>query len=202
MGLFQKILEKINPGEIDAAKAYSEKLMRDYEQSAADAYNKHISMPTASQEEKLKVWKEYDPERYQTEKEKFDKEAARARGADDEKTVQIDPKKVAAIAPMANPFSSSDEMNPANLAKKGLGYYEKAKDALYRPLANQLDLTKDKSATDDMTDALKTIGDPVNFVPGGAGVALGAMQMATPKFEKIQNSFNPQPKLDLDEEEE
>lgn len=69
------------------------------------------------------------------------------------------------------------DMSPVPFLKQAANAYNKVKNAVYEPLANQLDLTKDKSAKDDIQSLLSTFADPVNLVPGAAGVALGGLQM-------------------------
>lgn len=69
------------------------------------------------------------------------------------------------------------DMSPIPYLKQAANAYNKVKKAVYEPLANQLDLTKDKSAKDDIQSMLSTFADPVNLVPGIAGAALGGLTM-------------------------
>lgn len=69
------------------------------------------------------------------------------------------------------------DMNPISSLRKGVGYYEKAKDAALAPLANELDLTRDKSATEGLKQGLGLALDPLNLVEGPEGIGLGILQM-------------------------
>jgi hypothetical protein len=86
----------------------------------------------------------------------------------------------------------SVDMNPLEDIKAGYEAYRKVKDTIAEAAANQMDLTKDKSATADIKGVLSTLGDPTNYVPGAPGVALGALQMgldALPES-KLKALFN------------
>lgn len=69
------------------------------------------------------------------------------------------------------------DMNPLGDIKSGYDKYKNIKDKIFGAAANQMDLTKDKSATEGIKNVLSNVGDPLNYIPGGAGLATGALQM-------------------------
>lgn len=83
--------------------------------------------------------------------------------------------KVAGIA--AIPASESADMSPLPYIKEGYERYKAAKDALLEKGAEQMDLTKDRSATEDIAGALGLVADPINLIPGAPGIAASALQM-------------------------
>ena len=87
---------------------------------------------------------------------------------------------------MAGAAAVPIDMNPIGDIKKGLGYYEQAKEAITKPLAQQLNIGKNPQDEKAFNSILKTGLDPVNYVPGAAGAGLGAIQMLTPSDEEIQ----------------
>lgn len=78
------------------------------------------------------------------------------------------------------------DMNPIEAIKTGLGYYEKAKEAVTRPLAQQLNIGKNPQDEKFINQSLKIVLDPINFIPGAAGLGAGAIQMLTPSEEEIK----------------
>lgn len=68
------------------------------------------------------------------------------------------------------------DISPIEPLKSAYGYYDKLKNLFTDPLANQLDLTKDKSAKDGIKDTLNFAGDPINYIPGPVGIGLGLGQ--------------------------
>lgn len=77
------------------------------------------------------------------------------------------------------------DMNPLQDIKASLGYYEKAKEAITKPLASQLNIGKNPQDEAMINEALKLGLDPVNYIPGAGGVAAGAVQMLTPSDEEM-----------------
>jgi hypothetical protein len=92
-------------------------------------------------------------------------------------------KLLAGAAPMASNFG-----NPLDYIKKAATTYNEAKQKIADPLAGQLDLTKDGSLKDDYSTFLGMALDPVNLVPGAAGVGLGAIGMLgdSPKKQDVR----------------
>lgn len=92
-------------------------------------------------------------------------------------------KLLAGTAPMASNFG-----NPLDYIKKAATTYNEAKQKIADPLAGQLDLTKDGSLKDDYSAFLGMALDPVNLVPGAAGVGLGAIEMLgdSPKKQDVR----------------
>lgn len=62
--------------------------------------------------------------------------------------------------------------------------YEKLKSMITNPLAQQLDLTKDKSETENLKQALDIGLDPTNLVGGVPGAAIGGLQLLGSKGKK------------------
>lgn len=91
-----------------------------------------------------------------------------------------------ALAAPASQFDVSEEMNPLEKIKTGLGYYEKAKEAVTKPLASQLNISKNPQDEATINTLLKTGLDPVNFIGGPVGAGLGAIQMLTPSEDEIK----------------
>lgn len=88
---------------------------------------------------------------------------------------------------LAAPASTFNvDMNPLPDIKKGLGYYEQAKEAITKPLAQQLNIGKNPQDEQLFNTALKTGLDPVNYISGAAGLGLGAVQMLTPDENEIK----------------
>lgn len=84
-------------------------------------------------------------------------------------------KGMAAIAPLSGGMDSVD-MSPLNDIKAGYEKYKEFKDKLFGAAADQMDLTKDKSATEDIKGVLSTVLDPVNAIPGAAGLGAAALE--------------------------
>lgn len=64
-----------------------------------------------------------------------------------------------------------------NILEPVVSRYNKLKSYITEPLSKQLDLTKDKSASKDLKTALDMGLDPVNLIPGAAGIGAGALQI-------------------------
>lgn len=75
----------------------------------------------------------------------------------------------------AVPMAGAD-VNPIEPLKAVYGYYDKLKNMFTDPLAEQLDLTKDRSAKEGIKSTLNMAADPINLVPGAPGLALGLGQ--------------------------
>lgn len=103
--------------------------------------------------------------------------------ADDYGTNAMMYKKLMAGAP-----ASIGLTNPLDYIKKAATTYNEAKQKIADPLAGQLDLTKDGSLKDDYSAFLGMALDPVNLVPGAAGVGLGAIGMLgdSPKKQDVR----------------
>ena len=63
------------------------------------------------------------------------------------------------------------DMNPLPMLKQGYDAYKSGLSKVQGALANQLDMTPDKSATEDLKTGLSIAADPTNFIPGVGGVA-------------------------------
>jgi hypothetical protein len=88
---------------------------------------------------------------------------------------------------LAAPAASLNvNMNPLEDIKKGLGYYEQAKEAVTKPLAQQLNISKNPEDEAAFNTILKAGLDPINAVPGAAGLGLGVVQMLTPSEEEMR----------------
>lgn len=85
----------------------------------------------------------------------------------------------AGAVPMTDNFK-----NPLDYIKDAASAYETTKNKILKPVANQMDLTKDKSAADDIQSILSAVVDPVNLVNGPVGLGLGAAQMLGTDQEK------------------
>lgn len=81
--------------------------------------------------------------------------------------------------------AAHDEMNPMNPLKE-IGYavkpaydaYNKIKDKFFTSGAKQLDFTgQTPEIVKPAAAAMNMVGDPLNYVPGGVGMAAGAAQM-------------------------
>lgn len=81
----------------------------------------------------------------------------------------------AGAVPMVPEFDPIGQMG--ELVEPITSRYEKLKAMITNPLAKELDLTKDGSATEGIQTALDIGADPVNFIPGAPGLAIGAAQM-------------------------
>lgn len=64
-----------------------------------------------------------------------------------------------------------------NILEPVVSRYNKLKSYITEPLSKQLDLTKDKSVSKDLKTALDMGLDPINLIPGAAGIGAGALQM-------------------------
>lgn len=78
------------------------------------------------------------------------------------------------------------DMSPLGDIKKGLGIYEQAKEAVTKPLARQLNIANNPQDEAAFNTLLKTVGDPVNYIPGAAGIGASAMQILTPNEYEIK----------------
>lgn len=85
----------------------------------------------------------------------------------------------AGAVPMTDNFK-----NPLDYIKEAASAYETTKNKILKPVANQMDLTKDKSTADDIQSILSAVVDPVNLVNGPVGLGLGAAQMLGEDKEK------------------
>lgn len=79
---------------------------------------------------------------------------------------------------MAGGAAIPGDMSPVPHLKKMFNKYEEIKNAAAEKFAEKFDLTKDGSATEDMGKMLSMAGDPINFMSGPIGLALGAGQVA------------------------
>lgn len=82
---------------------------------------------------------------------------------------------IKAVAPVAAMPGFQD---PTDLIGEGVGMYEDAKQAIARKLADQMNFGRNPQDTENMADMLSFAGDPINAVPGAAGVGLGLLQGA------------------------
>jgi len=73
--------------------------------------------------------------------------------------------------------SVSEQMNPLPFFKNAASAYSSGIDKIYDKLASEMDLTKDKSAKEGLKTGMKLALDPINLIPGAAGLGAGAMQM-------------------------
>jgi hypothetical protein len=101
------------------------------------------------------------------------------------------------------------DMSPLPYLKKGYEAYKGLKDKVFGAAANQMDLTKDKSATEGLKTGMDLALDPLNYIPGGIGMALGGLQTGLEmlpneedankknKFEKVKEMINRKPSGDL-----
>lgn len=85
---------------------------------------------------------------------------------------------VAAMAPLGAAgelFDAAQQSPLGDLATK----WDKIKGMVGDKLAKQLDLSggKDKEFQQNASDALSTVADPVNLIPGAGGVAASALEM-------------------------
>lgn len=71
-----------------------------------------------------------------------------------------------------------------NIAEPVVERYNKLKSYLTRPLAQQMNLSKDPEVEKNLKMGLDMGLDPVNLVPGGAGVGAGLLQMLGEKDEE------------------
>ena len=78
------------------------------------------------------------------------------------------------------------DMNPLEDIKKGLGYYEQAKEVISKPLARQLNLSGNQDDERTFNNILKTIIDPGNLVQGPVGGGISALQLLTPEDDKMK----------------
>jgi hypothetical protein len=95
--------------------------------------------------------------------------------------------KAGVIAPAAGMGMQGFE-SPLQMMKPAAEAYSQGKEAAANALAGQLDLTKDKSAAGDMSQALQFTLDPLNFVSGAAGLggaAVEGMLNMTPSKKKL-----------------
>lgn len=80
------------------------------------------------------------------------------------------------------------DFNPINqlgeIAEPVISRYEKIKSMFTGPLSKELNLSKDPEVANNIKAALDIGADPVNFIPGGAGLAVGAAQMLGTKKKK------------------
>jgi hypothetical protein len=108
------------------------------------------------------------------------------------------------VAPQA-----SVDMSPLPYLKKGYEAYKGLKDRVFGAAADQMDLTKDKSATEGLKTGMDLALDPLNYIPGGVGMAIGGLQTGLEmlpneedpnkknKFEKVKALINRNPSGDL-----
>lgn len=82
-------------------------------------------------------------------------------------------KKVAGIAALPMVQQPTD-MNPLNDLKGIFEKYQEAKKGITDAAARQMDLTKDKSASQDISNVLGMAADPMNLVGGAPGAGLAA----------------------------
>jgi hypothetical protein len=77
----------------------------------------------------------------------------------------------------AGATTTGEKMDPLQYLSGAASLYKTALGKAHEKLANEMDLTKDKSAKDDLKSAMGLVLDPVNLIPGAAGLGAGAMQM-------------------------
>lgn len=110
--------------------------------------------------------------------ERMKKETALAKSLDSEVTQDLSsPSGVKAAGMLAIPATNAVDMSPLDDIKAGYDRYKAAKDALMEAAAKQIDLTKDKSASEDISKVLGLVADPTNYIPGAPGLAAGALQL-------------------------
>lgn len=88
---------------------------------------------------------------------------------------QLKNKTVAGIT--ASPMASNVDISPLPFIKEGFDKYQAVKNSLTDKIAEQIDLTPDKSTKDDIQSILNVAADPINFIPGAPGMAAGALQL-------------------------
>jgi hypothetical protein len=96
-------------------------------------------------------------------------------------------KKVAGIAALPIAQQTPTDMNPLNDLRGIFDKYQEAKKGITDAAASQMDLTKDKSASEGISNVLGMAADPMNLVPGAGGVGLAAAD--------IMSSFGGKSKL-------
>lgn len=85
-------------------------------------------------------------------------------------------------------MSTQDTMNPLKPLGKIMDAYDEGKDKLMDYLANQLDLTKDKSAKEDIKDITSMALDPLNVVNLPASLAVEGVRAMSEKKKKPQDN--------------
>jgi hypothetical protein len=101
-------------------------------------------------------------------------------------------KKAAGMGVGLGGLSVEETMDPLPTVRKVVNTYRDVKNKVLEPIANRIDLTKDKSSVEDAKTVLGLALDPTNLVPGGGGASLGALQMAIPESSESDNSENDQ----------
>lgn len=71
-----------------------------------------------------------------------------------------------------------------NIAEPVVEKYNKLKSYVTRPLAKQMNLSKDPEIEKGLKQGLDMGLDPVNLIPGGAGVGAGLLQLLGEKDEE------------------
>jgi hypothetical protein len=97
---------------------------------------------------------------------------------DPEKNVKItNIKKLGGVAP-ALAMQLNKDISPLTVLGQAVDKYQEIKNSVYSKIAEQLDLTKDKSAKEGMTDLLNFGADPMNLIPGTMGLAVPLLEQA------------------------
>ena len=80
--------------------------------------------------------------------------------------------------------TTEQQLNPFARLSDVAGAWETAKEKVSKPLAKSLNLSGNPQDEAAFNQILKTGLDPLNFLPGAAGLAAGAAQMFTPSDEE------------------
>lgn len=84
------------------------------------------------------------------------------------------------LAPLKNravvPLAAAGLENPIDILKTLFGKYEDAKDVVAKPLSKELNLSRNPDDQEILREVLKMGLDPINAIPGAAGVGAGAVQ--------------------------
>lgn len=81
-----------------------------------------------------------------------------------------------------------DQVSPIGPLKSAATAYNNVKNKIADTLANQMDFSPDKSQKGFISGALSMALDPVNLIPGAAGLGAGALQMMAD--EEPKNNFS------------
>ena len=76
-----------------------------------------------------------------------------------------------------NISNNSTNMSPIPYLSDAASAYKSGLGKVHDTLANEMDFTKDKSTKEDLKAVMGLILDPVNLIPGAAGVGAGALQL-------------------------
>jgi len=75
----------------------------------------------------------------------------------------------------------STDMNPLPKLQELLGDYESKREEVNKALANQLNLSGDKEVTENISNVLGVVADPINAIPGIGGVVAGLASLLAKK---------------------